>query len=74
MVNDVVAVSIILIFKASDERGIDVVREQIISFASTKNMFDSLGYKLIILDEADHMTTTAQAALRRGKSQFDLYH
>eukprot|EP00033_Pygsuia_biforma_P004795 GCRY01005257.1.p1 GENE.GCRY01005257.1~~GCRY01005257.1.p1 ORF type:complete len:217 (+),score=23.75 GCRY01005257.1:254-904(+) len=49
---------------ASDDRGIDVVREQIKDFASTRMMFSS-GYKLVILDEADAMTKTAQAALRR---------
>ncbi|KAG0299620.1 Subunit of heteropentameric Replication factor C (RF-C), partial [Dissophora globulifera] len=49
---------------ASDDRGIDVVREQIKNFASTKKMFSS-GFKLIILDEADMMTQTAQNALRR---------
>lgn len=49
---------------ASDERGIDVVREQIKDFASTQKLFSS-GYKLVILDEADHMTSDAQAALRR---------
>lgn len=51
---------------ASDDRGIDVVREQIKSFASTRTIFNS-GFKLIVLDEADSMTNQAQAALRRGK-------
>lgn len=49
---------------ASDDRGIDVVRNQIKSFASTRMIFSS-GYKLIILDEADAMTQVAQGALRR---------
>ena len=49
---------------ASDDRGIDVVRDQIKSFASSRTMFSS-GYKLIILDEADAMTQAAQNALRR---------
>lgn len=49
---------------ASDDRGIDVVRNQIKSFASTRMIFSS-GYKLIILDEADAMTQVAQSALRR---------
>lgn len=50
---------------ASDDRGIDVVRDQIKEFAGTKKLW-STGVKLIILDEADAMTADAQAALRRG--------
>lgn len=63
----------VLELNASDDRGIDVVREQIRTFASTKQIFTIGGasrgamasYKLIILDEADAMTNTAQMALRR---------
>ena len=50
---------------ASDDRGIDVVRDQIKSFAGTRKLF-STGVKLVILDEADAMTAEAQFALRRG--------
>jgi DNA polymerase III delta prime subunit len=50
---------------ASDDRGIDVVREQIKSFAGTRKLF-STGVKLVVLDEADAMTQDAQFALRRG--------
>eukprot|EP00898_Chlorokybus_atmophyticus_P004639 jgi/Chlat1/5176/Chrsp33S05040 len=49
---------------ASDDRGIDVVRNQIQDFASTRTIFSS-GLKLIILDEADAMTKDAQFSLRR---------
>ncbi|KAJ1538787.1 Replication factor C (RF-C) subunit, partial [Nowakowskiella sp. JEL0078] len=56
--------SFVLEMNASDDRGIDAVREQIKNFASTKTVFSS-GFKLIILDEADAMTQVAQAALRR---------
>lgn len=54
----------VLELNASDDRGIDVVRDQIKEFASTQRIFSS-GFKLIILDEADHLTKDAQAALRR---------
>lgn len=54
----------ILELNASDDRGIEVVREQIKNFASTQNIY-SRGFKLIVLDEADAMTNQAQAALRR---------
>lgn len=50
---------------ASDDRGIGVVRERILNFASTRTIFKS-GFKLVILDEADAMTNDAQNALRRG--------
>ena len=50
---------------ASDDRGIGIVRGQILNFASTRTIFHS-GFKLIILDEADAMTKDAQNALRRG--------
>ncbi|KAI8336218.1 P-loop containing nucleoside triphosphate hydrolase protein [Chlamydoabsidia padenii] len=56
--------SSILELNASDDRGIDVVREQIKNFASTRTIYSS-GFKLIILDECDNMTNQAQSALRR---------
>ena len=49
---------------ASDARGIDVVRNDIQGFASTRHIFNK-GFKLIILDECDAMTNDAQFALRR---------
>jgi replication factor C subunit 3/5 len=56
-----------LTLNASDERGINVVRDHIRSFASTQQIFASKQAhpKLVILDEADHMTNQAQFALRR---------
>lgn len=56
--------SMVLELNASDDRGIDVVRDQIRDFASSRQLFSG-GIKLIILDEADAMTRTAQFALRR---------
>ncbi|MFB6145589.1 MAG: replication factor C small subunit [Candidatus Nanohaloarchaea archaeon] len=53
---------------ASDERGIDVVRDRIKNFARTKPV--DAEYKIIFLDEADALTTDAQQALRRTMEQF----
>ena len=44
---------------ASDERGIDVVREKIKSFANMKVNVPPGMHKIIILDEADALTTSA---------------
>lgn len=48
---------------ASDERGIDIIRNQINSFVNSKSLFGE-GMKFVILDEVDYMTKTAQIALR----------
>ena len=53
---------------ASDERGIDVVRDRIKSFARTS--FGGVKYRIIFLDEADALTSDAQSALRRTMEQF----
>ncbi|GMS87741.1 hypothetical protein PENTCL1PPCAC_9916 [Pristionchus entomophagus] len=50
---------------ASDDRGIDVVRNKIKVFAQTKVTLPPGRHKMIILDEADSMTEGAQQALRR---------
>lgn len=55
----------VLELNASDDRGIDVVRNQIKQFAQKKCTLPPGKHKLIILDEADSMTTGAQQALRR---------
>ena len=49
---------------ASDERGINVVREKIKDFARTRP-FGEAEFKIIFLDEADALTPDAQNALRR---------
>ncbi|AWU75920.1 uncharacterized protein C5L36_0B11520 [Pichia kudriavzevii] len=61
--------NMVLELNASDDRGIDVVRDQIKNFASTRQIFTT-GFKLIILDEADAMTNVAQNALRRVIEKF----
>jgi len=50
-----------LYINASDERGIDTIRDKVTGFASTAS-FKSL--KVVILDEADFLTINAQASLR----------
>lgn len=54
---------------ASDERGIDVVRTTIKDFARTISMADA-PFKILVLDEADNMTTDAQQALRRTMEMY----
>ncbi len=49
---------------ASDERGIDTVRTTIKGYARTAALGD-VGFKLLFLDEADNLTSEAQASLRR---------
>ncbi|MGH1566476.1 MAG: replication factor C small subunit [Nitrosopumilus sp.] len=49
---------------ASDERGIGMVREKVKKFSRFAGMAE-VPFKIIILDEADEMTTDAQTALRR---------
>ena len=61
----------VLELNASDERGIDIVREKIKNFAriqvgrSVVKGYPCPPFKLIVLDECDSMTVDAQSALRR---------
>ncbi|KAI5011691.1 hypothetical protein ZWY2020_013828 [Hordeum vulgare] len=55
----------VLELNASDDRGLDVVRNKIKMFAQKKVTLPPGRHKIVILDEADSMTTGAQQALRR---------
>ncbi len=54
---------------ASDERGINTVREKVKDFARTKSL-GSAPFKIIFLDEADALTPEAQQALRRTMENY----
>ncbi|KAK9845912.1 hypothetical protein WJX81_005806 [Elliptochloris bilobata] len=56
--------NMVLELNASDDRGINIVRQQVVDFASTRTIF-SKQFKLVVLDECDAMTKDAQFALRR---------
>lgn len=54
---------------ASDERGINVVREKVKNFARTKSL-ENVSFKVIFMDEADALTPEAQQALRRTMENY----
>ena len=57
-----------LYINASDERGIDTIRDKIVPFASSIGFN---GLKIIILDESDYLTPQAQATLRNVIETFN---
>ncbi len=59
----------IMELNASDERGINVVRETVKTFARTRSIGE-VSFKILILDEADNMTADAQQALRRTMERY----
>ena len=60
----------VLEMNASDERGIEVVRDKIKGFAHQKVNVPPGMHKIIILDEADSLTASAQQALRMVMTEF----
>ena len=61
--NNCVDKSLVIHLNASDERGIDTIRNNINSFVNSKSLFKK-GMKFVILDEVDYMTKNAQQALK----------
>jgi DNA polymerase III delta prime subunit len=61
--NGVIDKSMFIHLNASDERGIDIIRNQIHHFVKSMNLFKT-GIKFVILDEVDYMTKNAQVALK----------
>jgi len=62
-INNEVNRELMIHLNASDERGIDVIRNQIYNFVNTDTLFTK-GIKFVILDEVDYMTKNAQQALK----------
>lgn len=56
-----------MVINASDENGVDTIREKIKNFASTVGFKP---YKILLLDEADYLTTAGQAILRNLMETF----
>lgn len=54
---------LIIHLNASDDRGIDIIRNQISQFVNSQSLF-ATGLKFVILDEVDYMTKNAQHALK----------
>jgi len=54
---------LIIHLNASDDRGIDIIRNQILNFVTSSQLFNK-GVKFVILDEVDYMTKSAQIALK----------
>jgi len=62
--------SYIMELNASDERGINVIREKVKFFARTAAIASDVPFKILIMDEADSLTSAAQHALRRTMEMY----
>ena len=62
-INNEKSKELIVHLNASDDRGIDIIRNQINQFVNSKTLFTK-GLKFIILDEVDYMTKNAQIAMK----------
>jgi len=60
----------VLELNASDERGINVIREKVKVFARTAPIQSGVSFKILIMDEADSLTSAAQHALRRTMERY----
>ena len=65
--------SMVIEINASDDRGIDVIKDRVKNFCQSRSLFGVSSVKLIILDEADALTSDAQSALRRIIEQYTKY-
>ena len=61
--NKINSKSLVIHLNASDDRGIDTIRNQIYQFSISNSLFSN-GLKFVILDEIDYMTNSAQQALK----------
>lgn len=70
IVNDILKCSYLYI-NASDESGIDTIRTKVVGFSQTKSFDGKI--KVVILDEADQLSASAQAALRNTMESYAKY-
>jgi replication factor C small subunit len=59
-----------LSLNASDERGIDMVRERVKTFARYTDRREGVPFRIVVLDESDEMTRDSQMALRRVMEEY----